>query len=62
MSPACGTLYKIAKRFYKTFTMKGGRMEKEKREEIVVLDEGTDTEHMAGPTAFCCRGTLFAFR
>jgi hypothetical protein len=42
--------------------MKGGNMEKEKREEIVVLDEGTDVEHMAGPTAFCCRGTLFPFR
>jgi hypothetical protein len=27
-------------------------MEKEKRQEIVVLDEGTDVEHMAGPGAF----------
>jgi hypothetical protein len=37
-------------------------MEKEKREEIVVLDEGTDVEAMAGPKGYCCRGTLTAFR
>ncbi len=37
-------------------------MEKEKREGIVVLDEGTDVEAMADPKGICCRGTLIAFR
>jgi hypothetical protein len=37
-------------------------MEKETRPKIVVLDEGTDTEHMAGSRSFCCRGALTAFR
>ncbi len=37
-------------------------MEKEKRQEIVVLDEGTDVEHMAGPKGVCCRGPLTPFR
>jgi len=37
-------------------------MEKEKRQEIVVLDEGADVEHMAGPRSLCCRGPFTAFR
>jgi hypothetical protein len=37
-------------------------MDKEKRQEIVVLDEGTDVEAMAGPKGFCCRGAFSAFR
>ena len=41
-------------------------MEEEKREErkeeIVVLDEGIDVEDMAGPKGYCCRGAFFAFR
>ena len=37
-------------------------MDKEKRQEIVVLDEGADTEHMADPKGICCRGPLTAFR
>jgi hypothetical protein len=55
-------LYTIAKRYYKTFTMKGGGpMEKEKRQDIVVLDEGTNVEAMAG-ISFCCRGAFSPFR
>jgi hypothetical protein len=37
-------------------------MEKEKTQEIVVLDEGTDVEALAGPKAMCCRTALIAFR
>jgi hypothetical protein len=37
-------------------------MEKEKREEIVVLDEGTDVEALVGPMSVCCRGPFTAFR
>ncbi len=41
-------------------------MKKEKREErkeeIVVLDEGIDVEDMAGPKGFCCRGAFIPFR
>jgi len=37
-------------------------MEKEKAQAIVVLDEGTDVEHMAGPRGICCRGAFSAFR
>jgi len=37
-------------------------MEKEKRQEIVVLDEGADVEHMASPRGICCRGAFGAFR
>ncbi len=34
----------------------------ERKEEIVVLDEGIDVEHMAGPRGFCCRGPFIPFR
>ena len=34
----------------------------ERKEEIVVLDEGIDVEDMAGPKGVCCRGPFFAFR
>jgi len=37
-------------------------MEKVKRQEIVVLDEGADIEAIADPRGFCCRGPLSAFR
>ena len=37
-------------------------MEKEKAQAIVVLDEGTDVEHMAGPRWFCCATAFSAFR
>lgn len=37
-------------------------MEEEKREEIVVLDEGIDPEAMATPNGLCCSGTLAPFR
>jgi hypothetical protein len=41
-------------------------MKEEKREErkegIVVLDEGIDVENMAGPRGFCCRGAIMPFR
>jgi hypothetical protein len=41
--------------------MKGEKRE-ERKEEIVVLDEGIDMENMADPKGFCCRGPLIAFR
>jgi hypothetical protein len=41
--------------------MKGEKKE-ERKEEIVVLDEGIDVENMADPKGFCCRGPLFPFR
>ena len=34
----------------------------ERKEEIVVLDEGIDVENMADPKGFCCRGAIFPFR
>jgi len=34
----------------------------ERKEEIIVLDEGIDVEDMAGPKGLCCRGAFFAFR
>ena len=34
----------------------------ERKEEIIVLDEGIDVEDMAGPKGFCCRGPFFPFR
>lgn len=41
-------------------------MEEEKREErkeeIVVLDEGIDAEAMAGPMGLCCSGAYSPFR
>ena len=40
-------------------------MEREKREkkgEIVVLDEGIDAEDMAGPKGHCCSGALIPLR
>jgi hypothetical protein len=37
-------------------------MEKEKKQDIVVLDEGTDVEHMADPKSICCRTAFFPFR
>jgi hypothetical protein len=37
-------------------------MEKETRQEIVVLDEGADVESMAGSRGVCCRGPFSAFR
>jgi hypothetical protein len=37
-------------------------MDKEKKQQIVVLDEGTDAEAMADPRGICCRGAFFAFR
>ena len=41
-------------------------MEEEKREErkeeIVVLDEGIDVEDMAGPRGMCCSGAFTPFR
>jgi hypothetical protein len=41
--------------------MKGEKRE-ERKEEIVVLDEGIDVKDMAGPRGFCCRGPFIAFR
>jgi len=41
--------------------MKGEKRE-EKKEEIVVLDEGIDVEHMAGPKGYCCHGAFIPFR
>jgi len=41
-------------------------MEREKREErkeeIIVLDEGINVEDMAGPKGLCCRTAFFPFR
>jgi len=34
----------------------------ERKEEIIVLDEGMDVEDMAGPKGVCCRGAFTAFR
>ena len=34
----------------------------ERKEEIVVLDEGIDVKDMAGPKGICCRGTFTPFR
>jgi hypothetical protein len=34
----------------------------ERKEEIIVLDEGMDVEDMATPKGFCCRGPFFPFR
>ena len=34
----------------------------ERKEEIVVLDEGIDVEDMPGPKGMCCSGPLFPFR
>ncbi len=34
----------------------------ERKEEIIVLDEGVEVEDMAGPKGLCCRGAFFAFR
>ena len=37
--------------------------EKEKKEEIVILDEGIDMADMAGPKGMCCSaGALIPFR
>ena len=41
--------------------MKGEKRE-ERKEEIVVLDEGIDVQDMADPKAICCRGALSPFR
>jgi len=34
----------------------------ERKEEIVVLDEGIDVEDMPGPKGYCCRGPFIPFR
>ena len=34
----------------------------ERKEEIIVLDEGMEVEDMAGPKGLCCRGPLSPFR
>ena len=34
----------------------------ERKEEIVVLDEGIDVEDMAGPKGMCCGAALTPFR
>ena len=34
----------------------------ERKEEIIVLDEGMEVEDMAGPKGLCCRGALSPFR
>lgn len=34
----------------------------ERKEEIVVLDEGIDAEDMPGPKGMCCRGPFTPFR
>ena len=34
----------------------------ERKEEIIVLDEGMDLEDMSGPKGLCCRGALSPFR
>jgi len=41
--------------------MKGEKKE-ERKEEIVVLDEGIDVENMADPKGFCCRVAIMPFR
>jgi hypothetical protein len=41
--------------------MERGKTE-ERKEEIVVLDEGMDVEDMADPKGFCCRTALSPFR
>jgi hypothetical protein len=41
--------------------MKGEKRE-ERKEEIVVLDEGIDMENMADPKGICCRGPFIPFR
>ena len=35
---------------------------KEKREEILVIDEGIDIDNMAGPRGICCRPSAFPVR
>jgi len=34
----------------------------ERKEEIIVLDEGMDVEDMAGPKGLCCRTAFSPFR
>ena len=41
--------------------MKGEKRE-ERKEEIVVLDEGIEVKDMADPKGICCRGAIFPFR
>lgn len=36
--------------------------EKESKKEIVVLDEGIDTDALIGPESICCAGTFVPFR
>jgi len=37
-------------------------MREERKDEIVVLDEGIDLEDMAGPYGMCCSGAFSPFR
>ena len=37
-------------------------MEEEKKDAIVVLDEGIDLEAMASPAGMCCIGAFTPFR
>jgi len=37
-------------------------MREERKDEIVVLDEGIDPEAMASPTGMCCSGSFSPFR
>ncbi len=37
-------------------------MREERKDEIVVLDEGIDPEAMAGTKGLCCGGTFAPFR
>ena len=37
-------------------------MEEERKEEIVVMDEGIDMEALAGPYGMCCSGALTPLR
>ena len=39
-----------------------GEKRGERKEEIVVLDEGIDVEDMPGPKGICCRVAISPFR
>jgi hypothetical protein len=51
---------------YTAYRTRRNMMEEKKREErkdeIVVLDEGIDPEAMATPNGLCCTGSLTPFR
>ena len=48
-----------------TYKREGKQMKKEKKEnkkEIVVLDEGIDTDALIGPESVCCGSMLIPYR